>query len=83
MKRVRESLLPWKSNKYCTSLCVRERVRACTQARGRVLARACVHVTLLIQHATYMRHILMSFVAPEAPPYVSTLSHTRHDFRKK
>ena len=40
-------------------------------------------VALLIQHATRMCHIVTSFVAPLAPPYFSTLSHKRHDFRKK
>jgi hypothetical protein len=45
----------------------------------RVDARACV----LSPHATHMRHIVTSLVAPLAPPYFSTLSHKRHDFRKK
>jgi hypothetical protein len=42
-----------------------------------------VHVALLIQHATRMRHIVRSFVAPQAPPHFSTLSNKRLDFRKK
>ena len=41
-----------------------------------------MHVTLLIQHATRLRHIVTSFVAPLSPPYFSTLSHKRCDFRK-
>ena len=45
--------------------------------------RAGVRVALLIQQATHMRHIVMSFVAPLVPPYFSILSHKRHDFRKK
>jgi hypothetical protein len=49
------------------------------RARGRVDAR----VALLIRHATRMRHIVSSFVASLAPSYFSTLSHKRHDFRKK
>jgi hypothetical protein len=48
-----------------------------------VCERACVHVALLIQHKTRMRHIMTWFVTPLAPPYFSTLSHKRHDFRKK
>jgi hypothetical protein len=56
----------------------------CVWARVRAYARvrACVHVALLVQHSTRMRHILTSFVAPLAPPHFSTLSHKRHDFRK-
>jgi hypothetical protein len=37
---------------------------------------------LLIQHAMRMRHIVTSFVAPLSPPFFSTLSHKRPDFRK-
>ena len=46
-------------------------------------ACACVHVTLLIQHAIRIRHIVTSLVPPLAPPYFSTLCHKWHDFRKK
>jgi hypothetical protein len=68
-------ILAWKSNKYYIFVC------ACARAcQG---AWACVHVALLIQHATRMRHIVVSFVAPLAPPYFSTLSHKRRDYRKK
>jgi hypothetical protein len=48
-----------------------------------MLLRGCVHVALLIQYATRMRHILTSFVAPLSPLYFSTLSHKRYDFRGK
>jgi hypothetical protein len=73
MRLVPESLLPWKSNKYylCECVCA----RACPGA--------CMHVALLIQHATHMHHIVTSFVAPLAPPYFSTLCCKRHNFRKK
>jgi hypothetical protein len=47
-----------------------------------VCVHAHVHVALLNQHATCRRHIAMSFVAPLAAPYFSTLSHKWHDFRK-
>jgi hypothetical protein len=41
-----------------------------------------VRVDLLIQHATRMRHIVTSFVAPLAPPNFSALSHKRCDLKK-
>ena len=46
-------------------------------------ACTCMRVALLIQHATRMRHIVTSFATPLAPPYFSTLSHTRHGCRQK
>ena len=53
LRRVRESSLPWKSNKcYVFRLCKCLCVRLGAQARGRV------RVALFIQHATRMRHIL-------------------------
>ena len=60
----------------CVCVCVC--VGAWARGRVHVLAR----VALLIQHATPMRHILLSFVASLAPPYFSILPHTRHGFRK-
>jgi hypothetical protein len=56
----------------CVCACV-----LCACGYPHTWARACayVHVALLIQHATRMRHIVTSFVAPLAPPYFSTLSH--------
>ena len=69
LTRVHESLLPRKSNKYYIFVCV----RVCSSVPRRV------HVALLIQHVTRMRHIVTSFVPPMAPPYFSTLSHKRRD----
>ena len=42
-----------------------------------------MHVAVLVQHATRMRHIVTSFVASLALPHFSTFSHRRHDFREK
>jgi hypothetical protein len=91
LSRFRQLLLPWKSNKYfllvCVCVCVRAacvcvRVSACGYPGLWACACAYVHVALLIQHATQMRHIVTSFVAPQSPPYVSTLSNKRCDFLK-
>jgi hypothetical protein len=67
MRRVRESFLSWKSNKYY--VCLYE--------------RAGVDVALLMQHATRICHVVTSFVAPLALPYFSTLSHKLCDFQNK
>ena len=58
-------------------------VRACWYPGAWASARACVHVALATQHATRMRHIVTSFVAPRSPFYFSILSHKRCDSRKK
>ena len=57
-------------------LCVHANVRVGTRACGRV------HVAVLIQHGTRMRHIVTSFVAPRSLLYFRALSHKRCDFRK-
>jgi hypothetical protein len=57
------------------------RVGACARALWRVLVL--VHVALLMQHATRIRYLVTSFVAPPVPSYFSTLSHKLHDLLKK
>jgi hypothetical protein len=82
MRRVRESLLPWKSNNYY--LLVYVYVSACMWIPGRV--GVCVRindVALLMQHATRIRRIVMAFMARRSPTYFSTLSHKLYNFRKK
>ena len=78
LRRFRESLLPWKSNKYYILMC------ACVLARlGEwACACACVRVALLMQHATRMRRVVTSFVAFVSTRFFGSISK-RYDFRKK
>ena len=73
LRRVRESLLLWKSDTYYIFLCVCACVHVGTRVRGQ-----CVRVVLLIQNSTHMRHTVDLL----ASPYFSTLTHKRRDFRK-
>jgi hypothetical protein len=74
-------MLPWESNRYYIFVCVGARGLMCPRARGRMHARA--RVSLLIQHAIYMPHIVTSFVVPLAAPNFSTLSHKGRIFEIK
>ena len=40
-------------------------------------------MAFVIGHSKRMRHIILSPVACVTLPYISTLSHKQHDFRKK
>jgi hypothetical protein len=59
-------------------LCVCVRVGACVYVGGRAHGHVhvCARVALIIEHGKLS-------VASLAPPNSSTLSHKRHDFRKK
>ena len=69
-------------------LCVCVYVRARKHDRVRVLWRVgvCMRVracSLAYPACSSYAPYLTSFVAPLAPPHFSTLSHKRHDFRKR
>ena len=86
LKRVYETIVAVEKQQVLhISLCVH--ACACVRARGYsgawVSACAYVHIALLFQHATRMRHVVTSFVARLSPIYFSTLAHKRYDSRKK
>jgi hypothetical protein len=61
---------------------VRSRYHCCSGNAIIVAYSECLFVALVTQHARRMCHIISSYVGYSAPPYFSTLSHKRHDFRK-
>jgi hypothetical protein len=67
---------------FSVCACACELLRACGRSGAWACLCTCVHVALVVQHANRVRHIVKSLVTP-LPPYFSTLSYKRHDFRKK
>jgi hypothetical protein len=72
-------------NRQCTHYETFGCIRVTTVAVEKkcVIYFECVSVALVIQHAKYMRHIILSPVACLSLPHSSTLSHKRHDLREK
>ena len=81
LRRVRELLLRWETSKYYIIVCVRAPAFLFMGARAPVHACACI--ALLIQRVTRMRRNASSFMAFQVLLNSWTLSHKRHDFRKK
>jgi hypothetical protein len=81
LRRVHETTVACKGNKYYIFLCVCARacVYVCVwvHGRGRVLAL----LTLLIQHATRKHHSVICGLSGSTIMF--TLSHKRNDFQKK
>jgi hypothetical protein len=62
---------------------VLSRIHCCSGKAMSILYSESVSAALVTQHAMRMRRIILPSVACPALPYFSTLSHKRHDFRKK
>jgi hypothetical protein len=72
-------------DRQCTHYETFRRVRVTTVAVEKkcVIYSECVYVSLVIQHAKYMRNIILSPVACLSLPHFPTLSHKRHGITEK
>jgi hypothetical protein len=77
LKSVLETIVVMEKQKLLNILRERDSVCVCVC----VCARA--RASLGIEHSKRMHRIILSSLVSLAPPYLSTSSHTRNDFRKK
>jgi hypothetical protein len=68
---------------YTRNTEARSRNHCCSRKAVRITYAECVSAALVIQHKMRVRRIILFSVACPTLPYFSTLSHIRHDFRKK
>ena len=84
---VRKWELHWPiQGKQCTykrNIEARSRDHCCSATAVSITYCECVFVALVTQHALHMPSITLSSVACPTVQYICTLSHKRHDFRKK
>jgi hypothetical protein len=57
--------------------------RCCSGKAISIASSGCVFLALVIQHAMRIRRIILPSIACLTLPYFSSLSHKRHDFRKR
>jgi len=76
----------FKQDRHCTYNVILRTFSCNNFVNGKVISitySKCVFVALCFQHATRMHRIILPSVTCPVVQYFSTLSHKRHDFRKK